>query len=100
MTAEAPSEDDLETRAMEWMLYASHFGLIAEILNGRWTSEQVTDMARGVLILLTELRARRVEHAELRTRLGRAIEIAREGFAVGHGQQELAELDALGKILR
>ena len=54
--AHGPSEDDLQTLATEWMFYASHFGLIAEILNGRWTSEQVTDMPRGVLMLISELR--------------------------------------------
>lgn len=50
------NEDALESRAIEWMFHASHFGIMVEIGNGRWTSEQVTDMPRGVLALLAEKR--------------------------------------------
>jgi hypothetical protein len=49
--------DDVEQTAREFMFHASHFGLIAEIHNGRWTSEQITDLARAVLVLLPVVRA-------------------------------------------
>ncbi len=48
--------DEIEERAREWMFYASHFGLLGEIVNGRWSSEQVTDMARTLLAVLPVVR--------------------------------------------
>lgn len=49
-------EAALEALALEWMFYAERFGIVAEILHGRWTNGQLERTARSVLALLEEVR--------------------------------------------
>jgi hypothetical protein len=59
--AASMSEEELEQIATEWLFYDTRFGVVTEVVNGRWTRDQLVGMAAAALKLLAEVRRRRAE---------------------------------------
>jgi hypothetical protein len=58
------SAKELEPMASDWLGYADRFGIIAEIVNGRYTDAALRDMAGAFLWLIAEVQRLREEVAD------------------------------------